>query len=189
MVWFEVAVGRGHGGVFLRSTSLAGRAAPMLSTYHAITRQPRQVAALSVGCGLLAVSLATRSGWETRTALRSITTTSRQNILGLCARVTHTSYSVPVLRTSIRFFSTSSPLSSIFDTSLFFSSNMANLTPPQPPPVWTHTPEEVLTLTKEAIKKDREVQDQVAKLPASECNFDTVSTTPLRPASISAHIP
>jgi len=66
---------------------------------------------------------------------------------------------------------------------------MANLTPPQPPPVWTHTPEEVLTLTKEAIKKDREVQDQVAKLPASECNFDTVSTTHLHPVAISAHIP
>jgi len=56
---------------------------------------------------------------------------------------------------------------------------MANLTPPQPPPVWTHTPEQVVTLTKEAIKKDREVQDQVGKLLASECNFDTVSTTPI----------
>jgi hypothetical protein len=38
-------------------------------------------------------------------------------------------------------------------------------------------PEDVLNLTKEAIKKDREVQDKVAELPASECNFDTVSTT------------
>ena len=54
---------------------------------------------------------------------------------------------------------------------------MANLTPPQPPPVWTHTPKDVLDLTKEAIKKDREVQDKIAKLPASECNFDTVSAT------------
>ncbi|KAH9080477.1 Metalloprotease [Lactarius deliciosus] len=52
---------------------------------------------------------------------------------------------------------------------------MVNLTPPQPPPVWTHTPEEVIKLTKEAIDKDREVQDQVAKLPASECNFDTLA--------------
>ncbi|KAH9002641.1 Metalloprotease [Lactarius hatsudake] len=51
---------------------------------------------------------------------------------------------------------------------------MANLTPPQPPPLWTHTPEEVIKLTKEAIDNDRKVQDQVAKLPASECNFDTV---------------
>jgi hypothetical protein len=52
---------------------------------------------------------------------------------------------------------------------------MANLTPPQQAPVWGHTPEDVIKLTKEAIGKDREVQDRVAKLPASECNFDTVS--------------
>jgi hypothetical protein len=38
-------------------------------------------------------------------------------------------------------------------------------------------PEDVLNLAKEAIKKDREVQDKVAELPSSECNFDTVSTT------------
>lgn len=157
---------------------------PMLSMYHAVTRQPRRIAALSVGCGILAVSLATR--WETRAAFRSVTATaSRHNVLG---RVTHTSYSVPVLRTAIRFFSTTPSLSGIFDTLSFSSSNMANLTPPQPPPVWTHTPEQVVTLTKEAIKKDREVQDRVAKLLASECNFDTVSTTPILAVAISAHV-
>ncbi|KAF8476544.1 hypothetical protein DFH94DRAFT_683523 [Russula ochroleuca] len=37
---------------------------------------------------------------------------------------------------------------------------------PKPSPVW-------LNLIKAAIKKDREVQDNVAELPASECNFDT----------------
>lgn len=51
---------------------------------------------------------------------------------------------------------------------------MANLTPPQPAPTWGHTPEDVIKLTKEAIDKDRDVQDRVAKLPPSECNFDTV---------------
>jgi hypothetical protein len=92
------------------------------------------------------------------------------------------------LRTAIRFFSTTPLLSSIFDTSSFFSSDdMTNLTPPQPPPVWTHTPEQVVTLTKEAINKDREVQDRVAKLQASECNFDTVSTMPTPATAISAH--
>jgi hypothetical protein len=65
---------------------------------------------------------------------------------------------------------------------------MANFTPPQPPPVWTHTPEDVLNLTKEAIKKDREVQDKVAELPASECNFDTVSTTSTHAVAIFTHI-
>ena len=65
---------------------------------------------------------------------------------------------------------------------------MANLTPPQPPPVWTHTPKDVIYLTEEAIRKDREVQDKIAKLPVSECNFDTVSTTPLRAVAIFSHI-
>ena len=147
----------------------------MLSMYHAVTRQPRRIAALSVGCGILAVGLATR--WETRAAFRSVAATAgRHSVLG---RVTHTSYSVPVLRTAIRFFSTTPFLSGIFNTLSFSSSNMANLSPPQPPPVWTHTPEQVITLTKEAIKKDREVQDRVAKFLASDCNFDTVSITPI----------
>ncbi|KAI0004463.1 Metalloprotease [Russula compacta] len=52
---------------------------------------------------------------------------------------------------------------------------MANLTPPQPPPLWTHTPEDVVRLTEEAIKKDRKAQDQIANLPLSECNFDTLA--------------
>jgi hypothetical protein len=145
---------------------------------HAVTRQPRRIAALSVGCGLLAVGLATR--WEARAALRSIAV-SRQYIFG----VTNKAYSVPLWRTSIRF---SSSLSSIFALSSLSSSNMANLTPPQPPPVWTHTPEDVLHLTKEAIEKDREVQDRIGKLPASECNFETVGATLIYVAATFPHI-
>ncbi len=137
---------------------------------HAVTRQPRRIAAFSVGCGLLAVGLATR--WEARAALRSIAG-SRQYIFGF----TNAAYSAPVWRTATRF---SSSLSSIFASSSLSSSNMSNLTPPQPPPVWTHTSKDVLDLTKEAIRKDREVQDNIAKLPDSECNFDTVSATPIR---------
>jgi metallopeptidase MepB len=63
---------------------------------------------------------------------------------------------------------------------------MAHLTPPQLAPVWTHTPEDVLRLTREAIEKDRAVQDQVAKLPVSECNFETVSATPTHADAIFA---
>jgi hypothetical protein len=40
----------------------------------------------------------------------------------------------------------------------------------------THTPDDVLYLTKEAIKKDREVQDRIAKLPASECKNGEYNT-------------
>ena len=145
---------------------------------HAVTRQPRRIAALSVGCGLLAVGLATR--WEARAALRSIAA-NRQHIFG----ATNAAYSVPLWRTAIRF---SSSLSSIFASSSLSSSNMANLTPPQPPPVWTHTPRDVLHLTKEAIKKDREVQDRIAELPVSECNFETVSAKPIYVVATFPHI-
>ena len=140
-----------------------------LSMMYAVTRQSRKrIASFSLGCGLLAVSLSAR--WGPRAAFGSI---ARYGV-----RVTPTYCPIPGCRTAIRFFSGTSTLSGIFDTSSLFTSNMVNLTPPQPPPKWTHTPEDVLRLTKEAIERDREVQDQVAKLPVPECNFDTVSTTP-----------
>ena len=68
--------------------------------------------------------------------------------------------------------------SNLFGTSSSFTLNLADLKPPQPPPVWTHTPEDILSLTKEAIERHRKVQDRVAKLPDSECNFNTVSAMP-----------
>lgn len=52
---------------------------------------------------------------------------------------------------------------------------MASLTPPQPAPTWTHTADDVMRLTKEAIKKDREVQDKVAALAPKDCNMSSVS--------------
>jgi hypothetical protein len=75
--------------------------------------------------------------------------------------------------TARSFFST------LFGTSSSSTLYVADLKPPQPPPVWTHTPEDVLSLTKEAIERDRLVQDRVAKLPDSECNFNTVSARPI----------
>ena len=55
-------------------------------------------------------------------------------------------------------------------------SNMASLTPPQSPPRWNHTPEEVIRLTKDAISRNKAVSDQVAGLLPADCNFDTVSS-------------
>jgi hypothetical protein len=52
---------------------------------------------------------------------------------------------------------------------------MASLTPPQPAPTWTHTADDVMRLTKEAIAKDREVQDEVAALAPESCNMSSVS--------------
>lgn len=52
---------------------------------------------------------------------------------------------------------------------------MASLIPPQPAPTWTHTPEQVMSLTKTAIEQDREVQDKVASLAPKDCNLSSVS--------------
>ena len=125
-------------------------------------RQPRR------SCSLLAVGLAL--------GLATTRLGPHGSIAGFRHFITPTSRFVhPGLKAVTRLFSVSSASSGIFDTSSSSSSNLANLTPPQPAPVWRHTPEDVIKLTKEAIDKDREVQDRVGKLPASECNFDTVS--------------
>ncbi len=67
------------------------------------------------------------------------------------------------------------PLSRPF-ASLLSTTNavMASLTPPQPPPSWTHSAEQVLEFTKDAIAKDRELKDRVAALPSADCNFTSV---------------
>ena len=51
---------------------------------------------------------------------------------------------------------------------------MSKLTPPQPPPTWTHTPEQLTALINELIAKDREFWDKIGALPAEECNFESV---------------
>lgn len=51
-----------------------------------------------------------------------------------------------------------------------------SLTPPQAPPVWNHTAEDILRLTKEAIDTLRGQQDQVAQLSPEASNFSSVST-------------
>jgi len=58
---------------------------------------------------------------------------------------------------------------------------MSNLTPPQAPAIWTHTPEQVTTLINELITKDRAFWDKIGSLPQEECTFESV-----RPFSISA---
>jgi hypothetical protein len=56
---------------------------------------------------------------------------------------------------------------------------MTSLTPPQPAPSWSHSPEEIRRLTKELIEKDKKVMDEIAALRAEECNFDSVRLAPL----------
>ncbi|KAJ7147482.1 metallopeptidase MepB [Mycena crocata] len=46
---------------------------------------------------------------------------------------------------------------------------------PQPPPDWTHTPEDVARLTKEAITKHRAVEDKIGALKDSECTYESLA--------------
>lgn len=51
---------------------------------------------------------------------------------------------------------------------------MSNLTPPQAPATWTHTPEQVTASINELIAKDRALWDKVGSLPQEECTFESV---------------
>ncbi|CUA68218.1 metallopeptidase MepB [Rhizoctonia solani] len=49
-----------------------------------------------------------------------------------------------------------------------------DIQPPQAPLRWDHTPETVLSQTKDAIAKSRSLQDKVAALSEADCNFTSV---------------
>lgn len=67
-----------------------------------------------------------------------------------------------------------STLSGLFSLSPA-NSMMASLNPPQAAaPTWTHTPDEVLKLTKEAIAEERAREDKIAALKPEECTFESV---------------
>ena len=51
---------------------------------------------------------------------------------------------------------------------------MTQLTPPQPPPRWTHTAAEIRDITAAAIADNRTLQDKIAKLKPEECTLETV---------------
>lgn len=53
---------------------------------------------------------------------------------------------------------------------------MTALIPPQVAPSWTLTPEDVRRVAKETVEQDTQCLDKIARLPASECNFDSVSS-------------
>lgn len=53
---------------------------------------------------------------------------------------------------------------------------MAQLTPPQAPPTWKHTAQDIDKLITEALEKRKNVNDAIVKLPEHELSFDNVST-------------
>lgn len=56
---------------------------------------------------------------------------------------------------------------------------MASLTPPQPPPSWQHTVEDIERLTTELLAKNKQASDDIVQLPDDKLDFDTVSTISL----------
>jgi hypothetical protein len=70
----------------------------------------------------------------------------------------------------IRYLSSIAPIFSLGND----DPTMSHLTPPQPPPTWTHTPEQVTSLINDLIAKDRAIWDKIGSLPSEDCNFDSV---------------
>lgn len=54
---------------------------------------------------------------------------------------------------------------------------MVSLTPPQAPPTWKHTVQDINRLITEALEKQKKVSDDIVKLPEDKLDFDNVSTT------------
>ncbi|KAK0244414.1 metallopeptidase MepB [Armillaria nabsnona] len=96
-------------------------------------------------------------GWGGALAVGLVATSYRSGA-GDFRRVTH--------KTLFRLYSTS-----LFSTP--FTSPMS-LTPPQAPPSWDHTPEQILSITKDAIEKDRAAMDKVGSLAAKDADFKSL---------------
>lgn len=59
------------------------------------------------------------------------------------------------------------------------SNKQMSLTPPQAPPVWNHSAEDITRLTKEFIADNRAVEDKVGALAPKHCNFQSASISTL----------
>ncbi|KAJ7601149.1 hypothetical protein C8J56DRAFT_1000085 [Mycena floridula] len=49
------------------------------------------------------------------------------------------------------------------------------LTPPQAAPAWTHSASEILKTTEDLIESNRKVQDKIAALAPSDCNYESLA--------------
>jgi len=56
-----------------------------------------------------------------------------------------------------------------------FTTNTMTLTPPQAPPTWDHSAEDILKFTKESIETYRKVMDKVGALDPKDATFESVS--------------
>jgi hypothetical protein len=65
---------------------------------------------------------------------------------------------------------------------------MAPLTPPQTPPTWKHTVQDVDKLITEALEKKKKVSDVIVKIPEDKLDFENVSTLSIPPAHRKANL-
>ncbi len=93
--------------------------------------------------------------------------------LGPGAAMRHWQFQVTPPLNNLWHYRSQSTLSGLFSLPTA-NSIMASLNPPQAAPKWTHTPEEVLKLTKEAIADERARLDKIAALKPEECTFESV---------------
>jgi hypothetical protein len=59
-----------------------------------------------------------------------------------------------------------------------------SLVPPQAPPSWNHSAEDITRLTNEFIARDRAVEDKVGALAPKDCNFQSASISDLLQCSM-----
>lgn len=65
-----------------------------------------------------------------------------------------------------------------FQTRPFMSSAQTSLEdapkPPQNPPIWNHTADQILSITHQAIKSSKELLDRIGSTPTEQCSFESV---------------
>lgn len=120
----------------------------------AIRRRP--MLALGAGVGALA---AVRPSLVPSVAMRGMRLVQVTPSMGLNGNLWH--------------YRSQSSLSGLFPLSPA-DSIMTSLKPPQAAPKWTHTPEQVLKLTKEAIEEERTRLDEIGALRSEDCTFESV---------------
>jgi hypothetical protein len=76
-------------------------------------------------------------------------------------------------RAALRSISTTS-------SNLFFSATSPpatmTITPPQAPPTWEHSAEDITNLTKQSIEEYRKVMDKIGALEPKDSTFESVSS-------------
>ena len=114
----------------------------------------------------LAQKFAPSLRFSTHNFTRGITITAPRSPRWTCDE-----YNIQSRAHGIRYLATIAPITFSLGND---DPTMPNLTPPQPPSTWEHTPEQVTNLINEYIAKDKKIWEKIGSLPEEECNFESV---------------